>query len=132
MFFFQCPWQHVVGTSLVFTGSAVPEQPPRKKCKRKVKDTSNANALSSLQLEGSSGIAPPCALPALTFANAVEVTDTAERFPTWVEDVFQQTSQLQCSHFLPFASLCYSPRPESVQTHCYIVILLCVTDSGNK
>lgn len=132
MFNFQCPWQHVVGTSLVFTGSAVPEQPPRKKCKRKVKDTSNANALSSLQLEGSSGIAPPCTLPALTFANAVEVTDTAERFPTWVEDVFQQTSQLQCSHFLPFASLCYSPRPESVQTHRYIVILLCVTDSGNK
>ena len=132
MFNFQCPWQHVVGTSLVFTGSAVPEQPPRKKCKRKVKDTSNANALSSLQLEGSSGIAPPCTLPALTFANAVEVTDTAERFPTWVEDVFQQTSQLQCSHFLPFASLCYSPRPESVQTHRYSVISLCVTDSGNK
>ena len=136
MFNFQWPWQHVVGTSLVFTGSAEPEQPPRKKCKRKLKDTSNANALSSLQLEGSSGIAPPCNLPALTFANAVEVPETAERFPTWVEDVFQQTSQLQCSHFPSLCILVLLPQAgvssNSLFTlvYCYVSRIL-VTSINN-
>ena len=105
MFNFQWPCQHVMGTSLVFSGSAGPAQPPRKKCKREAKVKGSGNASSSSQLEGRTEIARPCTLPALTFTDAVAGAETVERFDAWVEDVFQQTSRLQCSHFLPFVSL---------------------------
>ena len=112
MFNFQWPCQHVMGSLLVFSGSAGPVQPARKKRKRETKGSSNASSSSS-QLEGE-----PCTLLALTFTGAAAV-ETVERFDAWVEDLFQQTSQLQCSHFLPFASLC-SP-PGRSQFKCFVI-----------
>ena len=108
----------MLGSSLVFSGSAGPVQPGRKKCKRK------KNAAESFELGGRS-VERPCTLPALNFADAVSITGTVEvdRFDTWVEDVFEQTSRLQCSHFLPFTSLSFSPRPESVQSYGSQILL---------
>ena len=53
------------------------------------------------------------------------ITDTAERFPTWVEDVFQQTSQLQCSQFPSLCILMLLPQAgisSNSSLHCYIVM----------